>query len=411
MIRYLFVITIFLISFNISNSQVYFVLPEDVPSLKTDFYISRVIDTRENPKSFIGYIPNQNKAKKEKVFLEKGLIPGIMKYFKHMLPPKPNTDSLVLMIKTFNVGGEFRQDVFYSTADVAFEFFIDNEGSLVKVYSTESYKEAPVSNLSSGIAYNLSEAINECLLDFSESSWRMHPLYNPPTTEDEDQIIPSGYTEQITKVEKKKWEPADILFMRVQFNLEAGYSHWFYDSMEGNTDEANDFIKDLSGGFDGFVDGSYYFMPEFAVGLRYGEMRHNAKRTDWKYYDDNDSLIAVGYYEKDIKMRFAGPVFYSHTFFLNNNLVFNASFSPGWLWYEEDYYVLNGLTNVKGNDFALMAGAGIELVSGYGVTLGFNVSYVRARLNEINFGGIDQELINDYKLDHLNLNVSLKIFR
>ncbi len=228
---------------------------------------------------------------------------------------------------------------------------------------------------------------------------------------EEDEIIAVITGQEDNRNAKKKYEPPAILFMPFQFNIEAGYSYWFYDQMEGNSPEADDFIKDLSGGFNGFADGSYYLIPEFAVGLRYGQMRNRAERDDWKFYDDNDSLIAVGYYEKDVKMKFMGPVFYSHTFFLNDNLVFNASFSPGWIWYTEDYYVLTGMTYVKGNDFALMAGLGVELVSGYGVTLGFNVSYLRARLDEVNFGGMIQKFEREFNLDHLNFNVSLKIFR
>lgn len=213
----------------------------------------------------------------------------------------------------------------------------------------------------------------------------------------------------IDRTSMNQYRPNPILFTEFHFKIEGAYSLWLEDIPDNYSEDEKDLLDKLHQGSGFFLDAAYYPYKDYGFGISFGNMNHKAETSQWKYYDDDDSLLGIYPYEINTKFRTVGGVLYGRSMLIKDLLLLTGNISPSYIWMTESHYGVFGNSEIKGSGFALQGGVSLDFLAGDNMTIGLSVSYLTSKLDEVDYQGI--RVPWEYDLDHINFGVNLKIFR
>ncbi len=76
------------------------------------------------------------------------------------------------MVKSVEIKEEFEDSVNFIVLNLDLEFFLENEGVISKVYAASAMKKMSDDNYEKVIPELLSWAFRDCIVSFSNSSWK-----------------------------------------------------------------------------------------------------------------------------------------------------------------------------------------------------------------------------------------------
>lgn len=178
------------ISYKTYSQKVFYINLDNVPIKieNRDFYISKVEDIRDN-KEDIGFIKKGLANKEYRAKFQNGVESSFQKYFDHNLPANKDLAPIVLKIKKLDISENAAHGQEYAFASIAVEFW----SSDTKIFESEANAKVSGYDVTDYHESNIRLALNDCLIEFSESDWDA-PLPNNDivevqTTDDDDSEV------------------------------------------------------------------------------------------------------------------------------------------------------------------------------------------------------------------------------
>ncbi|HKJ78363.1 MAG TPA: hypothetical protein VKA10_02460 [Prolixibacteraceae bacterium] len=141
------------------------------------FYIKKVVDAR-NDRANIGFV-QKGLIKKKKVdaHLKYGVETSVYSYLKENFEQEKGGVPIVIYITELKIS-ETKSLPIAGRAEIEMVFYREREGSIAKLFTSESYVEKPAVNVTATHEERIREVIVSCLESFNGSDWKtVDPVY------------------------------------------------------------------------------------------------------------------------------------------------------------------------------------------------------------------------------------------
>jgi hypothetical protein len=169
--RILIVLFVIFNSFCYSQEKVIELKNEPVEIEINDFYISVVIDGRQNQEN-IGFVQTGIFNKKVKADLVGGVESSIYQYLKTSFSFDTNKIPIVVKIIYLNISEKTAFSNEIGRAEIKLEFYKVAGGKLGKIYESEAFVEEPGMDVTKGHEKRIRSVLKTCINSFNNSDWK-----------------------------------------------------------------------------------------------------------------------------------------------------------------------------------------------------------------------------------------------
>ena len=197
------------------------------------FYISSVIDGRENHDN-IGFVRVGMFNKKVNADLSGGVEHSVLNYINNSLIVDTNLVPIVIKIVYLNISENTTFSSEIGRAEIKVEFYQLEDGKLGKLYETEAFLEEPGMDVTKGHEKRIRKILITCLKSFNNSDWRSNlPVYveKEKILSEKENISETSFTK--LNQEKVRWN--SLLTFNKTFGINAegwGFSYYGYTVKE-----------------------------------------------------------------------------------------------------------------------------------------------------------------------------------
>ncbi len=195
------------------------------------FYISDVIDARENQDN-IGFIQTGTDNKTVAVDLKNGLESSVYNYMKASYQFDTSQTPIVIKVVHLRISERSSFSSERGRAEIKLEFYKVNNDKYAKVFEYETFVEKQASDVTKGHEERIRSVINTCIKNFNKSDWKSKkPEYQAPVMEDPETKRSSETGLSYDDKEASEW--VSLLRLNKSFGLNAsgwGFSYYGYST-------------------------------------------------------------------------------------------------------------------------------------------------------------------------------------